>query len=124
METKINFNKDILTKLGTFGTVNILFSLLGYFIYGKSLIAAVAIFTLCMLFEFVALIGFIPVAGPFMFWGIGHQTIEWFTNIAGIWQTELTEWIFRISFVISILYTVIGLVITLMTIKWLVSKFD
>src|SRR5437899_1906184 len=78
-----------------------------------SLWAGFAFFLLAFLVDFVALIGFVPVAGPFLYWYFFGELQNALFKYAMVRPGFLAEIIFIFGLIFSIIYTVIGTLVAL-----------
>ena len=84
------------------------FSVVAYFVYGRSVDAALGIFLLCILGGLVVMLGFVPVVGV----GITYRVwVELYTRIAewaGITPTWVTKLVFAVDMLIAGVFSVIA----------------
>ena len=100
------------------GVLTLLFSAIGYFLYG-GLNGFFGVFILCILLDFAALLGIIPVVGVVLYYFIGKITImPWIFSFTGINATWLTNVIFWLDFVGAIVLTVVGIFLILLAAVW------
>ena len=71
--------------------------ILGFFTYGQTLAGGLGVALLAILETLAAVIGAIPIAGPFIYYFfVGQWALTWtlyFTTLAGTWLTSLIFWV-------------------------------
>lgn len=78
-----------------------------------SLWAGFAFFLLAILVDFVAWLGFVPGAGPFLYWLVFEALQSFLFRLAGVRPGLLAELVFIYGLIISIIYTVISCILVL-----------
>ena len=81
----------------------IIFGAIAYLVYGSSGDAAVAVFLYSLALIVIAYVGFIPIAGPFIYYFVGKWAASSILSWAGIAATGLTGFIFILYLGITIL---------------------
>jgi len=84
--------------------IDIIFFLLGYFLYG-SLNAALAVLLLALLLDLFNLISIIPFVGAFIYFFVAKWLQSQILALTGLTPTWLTSLIFAVSVAISIIVT-------------------
>lgn len=96
-------------SLGISTSLLILFCALAYFVYG-GLAGVFAIAILCVLLSIASLLGLFPIAGVIVFWYVATQRIFPFVfDLTKIIPTWLTDIIFALYLIVSIIYTIVML---------------
>jgi len=71
--------------------------ILGFFTYGQTLAGGLGVALLAILETLAAVIGAIPIAGPFIYYLFaGQWALTWtlsFTTLGGTWLTSLIFWV-------------------------------
>ncbi len=71
--------------------------ILGFFAYGQTFAGGLGVTLLAILEAVAALIGAVPIAGPFLYYFlVGQWALTWtlsFTTLAGTWVTSLVFWV-------------------------------
>ncbi len=83
--------------------------ILGFFEYGQSIAGGLAVVLLSVVEALAALVGLIPVGGPFLYYFFtGNWGLAWtlsFTGLVGTWVTSLVFWI---GLLFSVALTFVG----------------
>jgi hypothetical protein len=96
--------------------------ILGWLVYG-SLGAAFWSYLLFFALSIIALLGIVPVAGPFFYWNIVNDTVMPGIMEAGhLTSTWLTTGIFWVNFVFSILLSIGSSLGIIVGIGWVISR--
>lgn len=106
---------DKTTTIGMFdiGGLTILFSVLGYFVYGNWE-GALAVFVFSFIIGIIKYLGIIPILGPILYWIIAKGlVIPKIFELTGIYGTWLTGLIFWLGFTISMIVTIFILALIL-----------
>ena len=102
--------------------LTILFTALGYFVYG-SWQGALGVFIFSFVIGLLKYVGIIPILGPILYWFIAKEmVIPKIFELTGIYGTWLTGVIFWIGFGVSMILTIVILIILVMLI--LAAIFD
>jgi len=84
----------------------VLFALIAYFVYGKSVDAAMAIFILDILLSLFMVVSIIPLLGVVIYYFMGSWIYSWVLDMAGIQETWITLLIWYLSLGISALISI------------------
>ena len=111
--------KSSLLGFGSFdGFFIVLFAALGFFAYHSSLTGLVVGALLTILQSLAALVGFVPIAGPILYYVfLGQWVQNWTLATAGVGPTWVTGWIFWYGLISSVIATAISSAFFLMWVK-------
>lgn len=111
--------KSSLLSFGRFdGFFIVLFAALGFFAYHRSPTGLVVSALLTILQSLAALVGFVPIAGPILYYVfLGQWVQNWILATANVGPTWVTGWIFWYGLISSIIATAISSALFLMWVK-------
>lgn len=96
------------SSIFSIGGLTIFFTVLGYFVYGKTFTGALGTFVYTYAIGLCAFSGLIPIVGPFIFYYLGKVWLEpRIFALTGIHSTWLTQFLFWSDFVIVSILMVI-----------------
>ena len=93
-----------------FPVIPLIFAIIAYFVYGKSLDAVLAVFLLDCLWNVAILVCIIPFVGVFIYWWLLHYIFDWVHGLTGLkwsWLLDVMMWFnLIIGTVIWVVFTV------------------
>lgn len=88
--------------------ISVTLSIISYYVYGRSIDAALGIFLLNIIDILPILLGLVPIAGPFLTYFTWNWLFDIIVGWTGIYQTWLTSLIFTIAMFSSIILNIIS----------------
>lgn len=114
MSKKSKLRREIRVRIGGASQLGaVIFSVVAYFVYGRSIEAALGVFLLYILGGLAAVLGFVPIVGVGVTYRVWVELFNRIAEWAGITPTWVTKLLFAVDMLIAGVFSVIATFIAL-----------